>query len=182
MKLAFFFSLAAVVISQLLHVEVESLRLGTMRKGMKVQAFQGEPDNDLSNACMPWLEEEDKYLYENFIQGKGTAHIASELRRGLVGVQKRIDDINNPSHFAHIRLFGEFCSNDKKKKYLRPCKDILQRLLWDDSIDIDDFTFVYSDRFNGNIEAALAAPNKSVKGKERLLVKAIPEHRIQSIK
>jgi hypothetical protein len=37
-------------------------------------------------------------------------------------------------------------------------------------------------RFDGLYEKPCVAPNDNVKGKERMLIKAIPEHRIQSIK
>ena len=43
--------------------------------------------------------------------------------------------------------------------------------------DYDD-----NNRFDGLYEKPCVAPNDNVKGKERMLIKAIPEHRIQSIK
>ena len=39
-----------------------------------------------------------------------------------------------------------------------------------------------NNRFDGLYEKPCVAPNDNVKGKERMLIKAIPEHRIQSIK
>jgi uncharacterized protein (UPF0248 family) len=47
---------------------------------------------------------------------------------------------------------------------------------------VDEFIFGYTDRFEGLKEASCSAPNENVKGKERQLVKAIPEHRIEYIK
>lgn len=37
-------------------------------------------------------------------------------------------------------------------------------------------------RYGGLIEKPAGAPNENVKGKERMLIKAIPEHRIEQIK
>lgn len=43
-------------------------------------------------------------------------------------------------------------------------------------------TILITCRFDGLNEMPANAPNLNVKGKERLLVKAIPEHRIELIK
>jgi hypothetical protein len=39
-----------------------------------------------------------------------------------------------------------------------------------------------SHRFGGLVEKPAGSPNDNVKGKERKLIKAIPEHRIEQIK
>ena len=33
------------------------------------------------------------------------------------------------------------------KKPLRPCNEAIERILWDKSLNINDFTFIYSDRY-----------------------------------
>jgi hypothetical protein len=43
-------------------------------------------------------------------------------------------------------------------------------------------TAFISCRFGGLVEKPAGSPNENVKGKERLLIKAIPEHRIEQIK
>ncbi len=75
------------------------------------------------------------------------------------------------------RLEGEGASGG-----LRPVKDVIERIFWDPSLSVDEFIFGYTDRFEGLKEASCSAPNENVKGKERQLVKAIPEHRIEYIK
>ena len=65
---------------------------------------------------------------------------------------------------------------------LRPCRDVIERILWDPALDAKDFVFGYSDRFNGVREAEVSMPNENVKGQQRLLIKALPEHRIEYVK
>ena len=60
---------------------------------------------------------------------------------------------------------------------LRPCRDVVERILWDPALDADDFSFGFTDRFDGVREAAVAAPNENVKGQQRMLVKALPGQR-----
>jgi uncharacterized protein (UPF0248 family) len=54
---------------------------------------------------------------------------------------------------------------------LRPCKDVIERILWDPALDVSDFTFGYTDRFSGVKEAPCSAPNTNVKGQARMLIK-----------
>jgi uncharacterized protein (UPF0248 family) len=65
---------------------------------------------------------------------------------------------------------------------LRPCRDVIERILWDPALDAKDFVFGYRDRFNGVREAEVSTPNENVKGQQRLLIKALPEHRIEYVK
>ena len=65
---------------------------------------------------------------------------------------------------------------------LRPCRDVIERILWDPALDAKDFVFGYSDRFNGVREAEVSTPNEHVQGQQRLLIKALPEHRIEYVK
>ena len=51
-----------------------------------------------------------------------------------------------------------------------------------DNINYNDDDNINYNRFDGLYEKPCVAPNDNVKGKERMLIKAIPEHRIQSIK
>ena len=57
---------------------------------------------------------------------------------------------------------------------LRPCRDVIERILWDPALDAGDFVFGFTDRFDGVREAPVSAPNHKVKGQQRMLVKALP--------
>jgi uncharacterized protein (UPF0248 family) len=59
---------------------------------------------------------------------------------------------------------------------------VINRILYDPNLDAADFSFVYLDRFDGSVEVNAAAANVNVKGSARMLIKAVPEHRIQQIK
>ena len=108
--------------------------------------------------------------------------------------------INDRDHPAFLRLFGAKPSEEDDFLIpLRPVQDVIQRLLWDKSLDINEFSFMYEDRYDGLKEMpgpivlnltpyfklfipVVNSPNLNVKGKERLLIKAVPAHRIKSVK
>lgn len=49
-----------------------------------------------------------------------------------------------------MRLFGaKVAEEDAVLKPLRPVQDVIQRLLWDKSIDVEKFSFMYEDRYDG---------------------------------
>eukprot|EP01041_Mallomonas_annulata_P001645 gene1645-3184_t len=143
---------------------------------------------DDNNIYSPWSFEEDSLLYTSHKAGKSIEDICIVLRRGYNGISARLKHIKDPNHKAYQRLFGSYSFQDDDfdnilvtKTPLRPCSDAIERILWDPTLDTSHFTFIYDDRFNGLQEAPFDAPNKFVKGKERKLVKAIPEHRIEAI-
>ena len=91
---------------------------------------------------------------------------------------------------AYARLFAgrrkpEEDENDEKNinNKLIPAIEVLRRVRWDYALTTSDFTVLHYDRIeNATTESPMDAPNMSVKGKETMLVLAIPEHRIEAIK
>jgi uncharacterized protein (UPF0248 family) len=137
------------------------------------------------NVSMRWSLEDDKVLYESFQSGVSIEDLCVTLRRGFQGVKARLNHLNNPKHKAYMRYFRteeKVLKTELESISLRPCKDCIERIIWDPALDINDFSFIYLDRFDGLFERPCVAPNVDVKGKERMLIKAIPEHRIQSLK
>mmetsp|Transcript_7899 Transcript_7899/g.8043 ORF Transcript_7899/g.8043 Transcript_7899/m.8043 type:complete len:314 (-) Transcript_7899:148-1089(-) len=148
-------------------------------------ALQNEFSDEVEdNIFSPWSLEDDKTLYEGYKHGKSNDELCEILRRGPTGVKSRIKHLNNPDHRAFRRLFGSKTElhNDRDLIALRTCRESITRILWEPYLSIDDFSFVYTDRFNGDQEMPANSPNLNVKGKERLLILAIPEHRIKKIK
>jgi hypothetical protein len=64
-----------------------------------------------------------------------------------MGVQARIKKLTNPDHKAFLRLFGGSEVDATKKVSLRPCKDVIEKILWDPALSVEDFSFGYSDRY-----------------------------------
>jgi len=155
----------------------------------------GELEDEEDNICTPWTLEDDRILYARYRSGVPVEAICAELKRGYNGVQERWKSINNPNHNAFLRLFPRSANRDastssttgddaSKKAKVRPCKVVIQRILWGQEQQLgmmEYFSFTYTDRFDGICQGSFLAPNVNVKGKERLLIKAIPEHRIQTI-
>ena len=148
---------------------------------------------DDDNVFKRWSVEEDTILYQGHKNGVPLEELCITLKRGFQGVKARLKHINNPDHKAYLRLFGTTMNKsygildvDINKPltsvYLRPCGEVIGRILWDPSLDLKDFSFIYSDRYNGLIEMPANSKNTNVKGSEKMLIKAIPEHRIEIIK
>lgn len=133
------------------------------------------------NIYMPWTLEDDKMLYELYVNKMSLLDMCQSLKRGEVGVKSRIKHILDPEHKAFHRLFGGSEVSTKLSPF-RPCKDVIERILWDPILKSSDFSFAYKDRFEGVKEVSCTMENTVVKGKERLFIKAIPEHRILWIK
>ena len=135
------------------------------------------------NTNLQWSIDDDRALYDAYKNNDDVSSIAISLKRGIKGVENRLKKILDPKTNAYTRLFG----NNDNDNYndsdgsvsLKPANEVITRLLYDQSLDKADFSFVYYDREEGMIPAPLNATNESVKGKERLLVKALPEHRIR---
>eukprot|EP01038_Epipyxis_sp_PR26KG_P015745 gene15745-21315_t len=130
------------------------------------------------NKCTPWTLEEDKLLIQECSRFS-IEELSKIMKRGIKGTQKRLENLNNPKHKAYARFYG---IESLQEISLRPCRDVIERILWDGSLQAIDFSFVYLDRFDGECERYATDVNENVKGKERLLIKAIPEHRILRIK
>ena len=83
----------------------------------------------------------------------------------------------------HRRLFGDDDSEEEgKAAALRPAHECIQRIIHDPGLTAADFVVGYRDRFQpGLLRAPFEAPNQSVNGAARMLVLALPEHRIEAL-
>jgi hypothetical protein len=108
-----------------------------------------EWDDENNNTLMPWTIDEDKQLLEGIRKGMSVEDLCLLLKRGYQGVRLRIKAINNPKHRAYMRLYGgkDWSIGEEMRGTLRPCRDVIQRILWDPLLDINDFSFVYTDRW-----------------------------------
>ncbi|KAJ1622655.1 hypothetical protein T492DRAFT_1060640 [Pavlovales sp. CCMP2436] len=150
-----------------------------------------EPSRD--NASSPYSRDDDLFLW-----GRRTApveEVAAALGRGTRGVAARLRRLEDPLSEGHRRLFfqdrfgtptagsGGGKPEPGSPAALRPAREVVDRVLWDPALDAADFRVGYRDRFKLALsEAPFTEPNTSVQGPERLLVYALPEHRIEYIK
>jgi len=146
------------------------------------------------NTFRRWSLEDDKLLYDLHNEGKlEIRDIAHLLKRGANGTRQRLSRILDVDSNAYLRLFGVSSGafaetadgtatpTDPDRLGLRPISAIISKLLYDPSLNCSEFTFVYEDRFDGDVQRRASDLNDSVKGKERRLIKAIPEHRIKRV-
>ena len=101
--------------------------------------------SETDNIYSPWSLEDDKNLYSLHLKGVPLADICVELGRGPVGVTSRIKNILNPDHKSFLRLFRG-TEDPLKSGPLRPCKEVIERMLWDPTLLLVDFSFGHSDR------------------------------------
>jgi uncharacterized protein (UPF0248 family) len=145
-------------------------------------AAQQRPEA-MANLYTEWSLDDDQFLFEN--RSRTLPELASLLGRGLRGVESRISKLTDVNSPAYARLFAGSTyreQNDNEDKLI-PAKEVLRRIQWDYSLDPADFSVLHYDRVEDSLmESQMDAPNTSVKGGERLLVMAIPEHRIAAIK
>ena len=128
---------------------------------------------------VPFSNEDDAFLWAHRNDDLGA--VAQALGRGRKGVTARLKRLSDPATEGHARLFGE--RQPPKESSLRPVRDAVQRIMWDETLDRSTFFLGYRDRFRAApIEVAFDAPNANVKGSATQLVLALPEHRIQYIK
>lgn len=129
-----------------------------------------------------YTKEEDAFLWAN--KDQSLDEVADLLGRGSKSCAMRLDRLRNPKTEGHRRLFG--CAEEdsgEELKSLRPVRDCLLRITHDPSLRSEDFRVGYSDRFHAAArEVSFDEPNTSVRGGERALVLALPEHRIQYVK
>ena len=95
--------------------------------------------------------EERKSGRSSSTQVNDPLHIRTVLHHANINICCIIDrHINDRDHPAFVRLFGAKVSDeDAVLTPLRPVQDVIQKLLWDKSIDKDNFSFVYEDRYDG---------------------------------
>ena len=149
-------------------------------KPFTLSSLSEQNSEEENNVYLSWTVEEDKMLYNMHCKELPLHDMCQALKRGPVGVKSRIKNILNPKHTSFLRLFN---GTEEKTKLppLRPCTDVIKRLLHDKSLPTVEFSFIYEDRFRGDTQCQLLSENLNVKGKEHLLINAIPPHRIKAI-
>lgn len=143
----------------------------------------------MENLYREWSLDQDRLLWSN--KDKSTPELAAILGRGIRGVEARLSKLQDVSSPAYERLFAkgkndgdtdDSISGGKEKK-LVPVGEVMQRIEWDYMLQASDFSILHYDRVDDSIvESNMAEPNNSIAGKETLLAKALPEHRIMGIK
>ena len=136
------------------------------------------------NVHAPFSREEDVILWR--ARNDDVDDTARRLGRGPKGVAARLQRLQDPSTAGYKRLFGddEEC---KAAMPLRPVRDCVQRILWDDALSLPDFSVGYHDRFRAiaaevRFDQANTGEGHSITSHERLFVLALPEHRIEYLK
>lgn len=115
----------------------------------RIYSYEQDEDNIFS----PWSIDEDKVLYTEHKAGLTNDELCAILKRGKNGVKERLKKLNDPRHNAFIRLFGTQANDpssiaESNVKRLVPCKQVIQRIIWDPSLDSADFSFIYKDRYS----------------------------------
>jgi len=157
-----------------------------------LNSLQAEEEEE-DNVHKPWSIEDDKMLIKEAEKGESIENLCRLLKRGNNGVKARLSSLRNRNSKPFMRLFGskgvdksmkieEVSSAISETNTLRPVDEVITKLLWDQTLNLEDFSFVYTDRFEGLNERKCSSSNDFVKGKERMLIKATPPHRIESIK
>jgi len=134
-------------------------------------------------ACMPrhvhepYSAEDDAFLWAH---QDDIDVVAEALGRGTKSCTSRLERLRNPRSEGYQRLFGDD-DEPLKSGGLRPARDCLQRIKHDPLLSAKDFVVGYRDRFEATLRRVpFDAPNRSVRGNERQMVLALPEHRIES--
>lgn len=149
----------------------------TVRRSAPTIALARPPPN----VNLPFSAEEDAFLWEH--RDTSVDELASTLGRGGGGIEARLKRLRDPSTEGHRRLFGTLVEDEVTRSGLRPVHEVVQRILWDPALDASSFVIGYRDRFKAAaVEAPVDAPNENIKGSARLLVLALPQHRIMYVK
>jgi len=129
----------------------------------------------------PYTEEDDRYLWRH--KDDPLEEVAEALGRGSKSCVARLKRLRDPTTDGYRRLFGCDAEEDERTQKLRPARDCITRIIHDPALNVRDFRVGYRDRFaTAAKEAPFDAPNQSVKGAQRMLVLALPEHRIEYLK
>ena len=129
----------------------------------------------------PYTRDDDAFLWAN--RERPVEEVAGELGRGAKSCSARLEKLRSPTTEGHRRLFGEDENEEEgKAAALRPAHECIQRIIHDPGLTAADFVVGYRDRFQpGLLRAPFEAPNQSVNGAARMLVLALPEHRIEAL-
>ena len=123
----------------------------------------------------PYTRADDQYLWAN--RNEPVEQLAKALGLGPKSCEARLKRLRDEGH--HFGVCEEALS-DAKETALRPARDVIQRILHDPALSVSDFVVGYRDRFEtATLECPFDAPNESIRGRERSMVAALPEHRIE---
>lgn len=142
-----------------------------------------EPLPPMANLYREWSLDQDRLLWNN--KERSSPELASLLGRGLRGVEARLSKLQDVSSPAYERLFAgkDNVMPGETKERLVPVGEVLRRIEWDYMLQASDFSILHYDRVEDKVvESPMDAPNTSVAGKETMLAKALPEHRIVGVK
>ena len=138
----------------------------------------------MENIYAEWSVEDDRLLHER--RDASAATLASLTGRGLQGVRRRLEKLRDVDSPAYARLFAGVerdTATEGSGDKLAPVLEVLRRIRWDATLAQRDFSVCYYDRVEDAVEEVpFDAENRSVSGSERMLVFAIPEHRITAVK
>ena len=143
------------------------------------------------NLYREWTLEQDRLLWSS--RKNSSSELAVLLGRGVRGVEKRIEKLEDVDSAAYKRLFvgqkGDNGGNNETSetqkqghKKLVPSSEVLRRIEWDYQLDGEDFRIMHYDRVDDTLVISpLTAPNENIDSGETSLIKALPEHRIMAI-
>ena len=161
-------------------------QLGSATRTFLSRSKESKQENNGINLGMEklyqsWTLEDDRLLLKN--SEEPIPVLASMLGRGLSGVRKRLEKLQDVESDAYQRLFSCEIDEDGKREKLVPASEVLRRIEFDYVLNGQDFSILHYDRVEDEIvESPFNAPNESISGKAELLVKALPEHRIVAVK
>jgi len=151
---------------------------------MSALSATSDEEYDSDNMSTRWSIEDDRTLYTYYEKAGGEEaleEVARQLKRGVRGTKARLKKLMDRDSKPYLRLFGRGEEESLPSTGLRPFSEVVTKLLYDPALNSADFYFTYEDRFEGNVRVCANEANDKVKGKERMLIKAIPEHRVASL-
>mmetsp|Transcript_67875 Transcript_67875/g.123874 ORF Transcript_67875/g.123874 Transcript_67875/m.123874 type:complete len:380 (+) Transcript_67875:41-1180(+) len=137
------------------------------------------------NVHRPYTKEDDSYLWEH--KDDPPKELAESLGRGVKSVTARLERLANPTSEGHTRLFGAWKPQDNLTKLppLRPIGDCIQRIIHDPCLQASDYRIGYKDRFRKALKEIpfdKEFQNAQIKTGETMMIRAMPEHRIEYLK
>ena len=174
--------------------------------------ISSSPPQPMANLYREWSLEQDQLLWNNKkLSSAELASLLGRGIRGVEARMSKLQDVSSPAYerlFASSNsggLGGRGSSSSTTKtnsngfenggtgdnsygtittkEKLMPVGEVLRRIEWDYLLPTKDFSILHYDRVQDQtVESPVDAPNTSVSGKETMLIKALPEHRIVGVK
>lgn len=145
--------------------------------------MESEDVDPPASACQFYLEGRCRFADQcrNLHPPAETALIESEAGdRGEVSATPSIDSVvtvNDHSQSTNWILKESIGGRRQGRTRMRTAQDVLNRVCWDASLDADEFSVVYLDRFVGAVTVPLRQFQSAVEDGEVM----VPQHRIQQI-